>query len=212
MKYEIFVCHYTPLTERKKHMIEQFRDHDINNYQFIETYDKERLSIDDKSRFDKKILDSEISLFLKHMDIFSKDIDGIIVVLEDDAIFVDGFKEKLENYLKQLENLDWDIAFTGACCNLHASPLSKDQAFYESSVSRGTCMYILNKHVNSRLYFQFYAEEEIINKPIDHWLDHKHLIYLWSEPVLVDQGSEQGKFKFSVKKRFDFIRNFRTKR
>jgi len=220
MKYEIFVCHYTPLIERKKHMIEQFCNHDIHNYQFIETYDKESLSIDDKCRFDPKILDSEISLFFKHMDIFSKDIDDIIVVLEDDAIFVDGFKEKLEDYLKQLENLDWDIAFTGACCDLHASlsggsqfvPFSRksanqlsiplDEIFYESNRSRGTCMYILNKHVNTRLYNMYNDNEENIGA-IDTWLDeiydHEKFTYLWSEPVLVQQGSEKRIFEFSIK-------------
>jgi len=204
MKYEIFVCHYTPLIERKKHMIEQFCNHDIHNYQFIETYDKESLSIDDKCRFDPKILDSEISLFLKHMDIFSKDIDDIIVVLEDDAIFVDGFKEKLEDYLKKLENLDWDIAFTGACCDLHAS-LSGDEIFYEANRSRGTCMYILNKHVNTRLYNMY--NDNDINEPeaIDFWFnkiyENQKFTYLWSEPVLVEQGSEKRIFDFSIKLR-----------
>jgi GR25 family glycosyltransferase involved in LPS biosynthesis len=205
-------------------MIEQFRDHDINNYQFIETYDKERLSIDDKSRFDSKILDSEISLFLKHMDIFSKDIDDIIVVLEDDAIFVDGFKDKLEDYLKKLEDLEWDIAFTGACCNLHASlsggsqfllrqqsanqlsiykeVLPLDEIFYEANRARGTCMYILNKYVNTRLYNMYNDIEENIGA-IDTWLDtiydHEKFTYLWSEPVLVEQGSEKRIFDFSIK-------------
>jgi len=63
---KFFVTHYTPLIERKAHIIEQFQKYNITNYTFIETYDRENLKQSDLNKFSHIRL-SEISLFLKHI-------------------------------------------------------------------------------------------------------------------------------------------------
>ena len=200
---KIYITHYTPLTDRKLCITKQLINAGITEYEFIETYDKEVLTRSDIDKFANVKL-SEASLFLKHYEIFknNKDNDDIIVVLEDDAIFVENFKEHLANYIEILKTKTWDVAFTGECCNIHAKNIVQDQIFYDSTGSRGTCMYILNAGVCKKLYDIFNQESKIVFA-IDHWfnlLNKKYnLKYLYSEPTLVFQGSELGLYKSAIR-------------
>lgn len=198
MKY--FITHYTPLLDRKQNIIKLLENANIIDYEFIETYDREKLNKIEIEKFSQIKL-SEISLFLKHIEIFKKEIYDIVIVLEDDAILVDNFKEKLDSYLNELETMEWDIVFSGECCDLHHKKES-NKIFYESTGSRGTCMYILNKGVCKKLNDIVNKEKQII-KPIDHWFNDMklkyNLKYYWSEPTLVFQGSETGIFKSVIR-------------
>jgi len=200
---KFYITHYTPLTERKQHIISSLQNANITDYEFIESYDRDILTQNDIKKF-SNITRSEISLFLKHVDIFKKGNDDAIVVLEDDAVLVDNFKEKLENYMKISKSFDYDIIVPGECCNLHANNITPNQIFYRdySVFGRGTCMYILNKSVCKKLY-DIYNSESIIVKPVDHWLSDMmrkyNLIMYWTEPTLVFQGSQNGKFKSAVR-------------
>jgi len=200
---KIYINHYTPLTSRKENIINQLKMYNIEDYEFIEKYDREDLKQDDIKKFSGIKL-SEISLFLKHIEIFKKELDNNekIIVLEDDAIFVDNFKEKLDIYIKELEKInDWDVIFSADCCNLHIQSV-KEKLFYKSNGSRGTCMYILNAGVCKKI-LKIIDIEKCINKPIDHWfnlIQHKYnLKYYWSEPILVKQGSEIGIFNSAIR-------------
>jgi GR25 family glycosyltransferase involved in LPS biosynthesis len=201
---KFYITHYKPLTSRKENIINQLKMYNIEDYEFIEKYDREDLKQDDIKKFSDIKL-SEISLFLKHIEIFKKELDNneIIIVLEDDAIFVDNFKEKLDIYIKELEKInDWDVIFTAECCNLHIKNIVKEKLFYASNGSRGTCMYILNIGVCNKL-INIIKNEAYINKSVDHWfnlIQHKYnLKYYWSEPILVKQGSEIGIFNSAIR-------------
>lgn len=198
---KIFITHYTPLTHRKNNIIKLLEKSNITDYEFIETYDRELLNKTDIENF-SQIKISEISLFLKHIEIFKKEIDDVVVILEDDAILVDNFKDKLENYLNISKSIEWDIIFSGECCDLHASGINAEQVFYNSNGSRGTCMYILNVGVCKKIHNIINMEKQII-KPIDHWFNDMQKIYnlkyYWSEPTLVFQGSETGIFKSAIR-------------
>lgn len=87
---KVYITHYTPLRERKHHIIQSLNAAGITDYEFIETYDRERLTYYDIKNFSDIKL-SEISLFMKHVEVFRKQTDDIIVVLEDDALLVNGF-------------------------------------------------------------------------------------------------------------------------
>lgn len=192
---KIYITHYTPLKDRKDNIIKQLKNYNLNNYEIIETFDREVLEETDINKFSNIKL-SEISLFLKHNEIFKKEDNEIVVVFEDDAVLVDNFDEQLTNYLEELKTLDWDILFCGECCNLHKTKIG-NKIFYETNTSRGLCMYIMNKGVTSKLKKIFELENNI-NKPIDHWFNDikvkYNLKYLWSEPTIVHQGSEIGLF------------------
>jgi GR25 family glycosyltransferase involved in LPS biosynthesis len=200
---KLYITHYTPLVERKQHLLKQLAFAGITDYEFIEIYDREQLTHQDITKF-SNIRISEASLFLKHYEIFKKNVDAtdIIVVLEDDAILVENFKEHLANYLKILSTKKWDVAFTGECCNIHAKNIVQDQFFYESNSSRGTCMYIVNSGVCQKLY-NIFNQEPRITLAIDHWFNKigtkYELKYLYSEPTLVYQGSELGLYKSTIR-------------
>lgn len=199
---KVYVVHYTPLTDRKVHIIEQLKQANIIDYEFIETHDKEHLTDEDVERFEGITL-PEKSLFLKHIDIFRKEdiSDDIVLVLEDDAILMEDFKDKLNCYLAQLQKTSWDVLFGGSCCDLHAGPPS--HILYQTNRSRGTCMYVLNGGVCKKIH-DIYKGCHKIDRAIDHWFNkiqpEYNLNYLWSEPPLVTQGSEIGVFETSLQR------------
>lgn len=199
---KLFITHYTPLVERKQKMIQQFEEagFDPSEYEFIEEYDREVLTQSDLEKF-REIRLAEISLFLKHIEIFKMDIEDIVVVLEDDSIFTDNFKSKLEQYLTELGSMEWDVVFTGECCGIH-SQVEPNKTFYDSNGSRGTCMYILNRGVCKKLN-DIVNAESTITLPVDHWFNYinskYNLKYYHSEPTLVSQGSEIGIFPSAIR-------------
>ena len=200
---KLYITHYTPLVDRKQNIIKQLTSAGITDYEFIETYDREQLTRQDIEKF-SHISMSEASLFLKHYEIFKKNSenDDIIIVLEDDAILVENFKEHLANYIEILREKTWDVAFTGECCNIHAKNIVQGQYFYDWSGSRGTCMYIINSGVCKKLY-NIFNQEHQISLAIDHWFNligKKYgLKYFLSEPTLVYQGSELGLYKSAIR-------------
>jgi GR25 family glycosyltransferase involved in LPS biosynthesis len=200
---KLFITHYKPLVDRKQNLIRQLELAGINEYEFVEIYDREQLTNQDIEKF-SNVRFSEASLFLKHYEIFKKNTesDDIIVVLEDDAILVENFKERLSNYIDILRAKTWDVVFTGECCDIHAKNIIQDQFFYESSGSRGTCMYIVNRGVCKKLY-DIFNQETQITLPIDFWFNligpKYNVKYFYSEPTLVYQGSELGLYKSSIR-------------
>ena len=197
---KFFITHYTPLVDRKVNIILQLEKYGIIDYEFIELYDREKINKSDLDKFSQIKL-SEISLFLKHIEVFNKCSDDIVVVFEDDAVLVDDFMSKLYQYLEELNKYSWDVLFSGGCCDLHINQIH-NKHIYESNGSRGTCMYILNKGVCNKLKNIINKETQII-KPIDHWFNDMNkkygLKYFWSEPELVIQGSEIGLFKSVIR-------------
>ena len=112
---------------------------------------------------------------MKHVEIFRKaPLDDIIIAFEDDAILVDNFKNKLEMYLNDLNNYEWDVVFTAECSDHHYPNIQDNKLFYGylDSGSRGTCMYILNKGA-CRKYYELYNNENNIDVPIDFWFNKK---------------------------------------
>ena len=103
-----------------------------------------------------------------------------------------------------MNQYDWDILFSGDCCNLHIDgyKMSDVKHIYNKSGSRGTCMYVLNKGVCKKLK-DIISSETNICEPIDHWFNYAILKYglrsFWSEPALVSQGSEMGIFKSAIR-------------
>jgi len=212
---KFFVTHYTPLVERKQNIIRNLNNAGIEEYTFIEIKDRDVLTPEELSKF-KNITSSEVSLFLKHVEIFKAfDDDGLlpdrrvslggenelVVVFEDDAILCDDFLVKLETCLSQLQNEQWDVLFSGECCNLHTD-VAAGKVIKQTNLSRGACMYVLNSGVGKRLY-DIFKSQRIILDPIDWWFNKiqsiNKLNYFWSEPTLVSQGSDTGLFKSSLR-------------
>jgi GR25 family glycosyltransferase involved in LPS biosynthesis len=204
MKLNFCVCHYTPLSDRKISVLKQLSNNNISDFNLIEIYNKEDLSKNNLEKFDNLKL-SEISLFLKHISIYEKNLynKDYIVVLEDDFIFKDNPIIYIEKIINEANNNGiWDLIFSGDCCNLHYKNVENDKNLYKTNHSRGTCMYIININTTNKLLEIFNLEKRIIN-PIDHWFNYilykYNLISYWSEPTIVMQGSEMNIFPSSLR-------------
>jgi GR25 family glycosyltransferase involved in LPS biosynthesis len=204
MNVEHFVTHYTPLKERKEHIQKHFEFHGITEYTFIETHDRENLTQEETSKFEK-ISKSEVSLFYKHVEIFKrqhcKGFSGITCVYEDDAVLCDNFLQQLHKCIEQLPE-DWDIVFGGECADLHEWYRNDGQFIYQRDSSRGTCFYMVNSRCLDKVV-SYFVESNNISCAIDWWFNHIYwnnnsYKYFWTEPTLVKQGSELGWFKKSI--------------
>ena len=114
---KLYICHYTPLTERFDHMNIQCKKYDIQEkLLFITEYDREKLSENDTVYFDKnKLRMGEISLFLKHIKAMKNIIDSkkeYGIIMEDDVIFKDNFINNFNELTKTLPET-FDIIYTG---------------------------------------------------------------------------------------------------
>ena len=121
---KIFVLHYSKLTERKQHMIEQFNKQNITEYEFIECYNKEELTEIEKQLFDTNyVKNAMISLTHKHFYAYRRIANEFdeALILEDDVILSDNFATILQDYFQQLPK-DYDMLFIGDGCNLHIEP------------------------------------------------------------------------------------------
>jgi glycosyl transferase family 25 len=200
MKY--YVTHYTPLVERKQNIIRELAYAGITEYEFILSKDRDVLTANELQKF-SGITNSEASLFLKHMEVYKTDgLDNkIVVVFEDDAVLCPNFSKRLNACLLQLKNENWDVLFSGECCGLHCD-VTPGKIIKATNTSRGTCMYVLNFGVGKRLY-EIFNTQSVIRSPIDWWFNfinsEYNLNYFWSEPTLVEQGSDNGLFKSSLR-------------
>ena len=143
----IYICHYTKYTERKKYIQGQLDKLKLNpnNIHFIEEFDagdydpkinkKTFLNLDEKDNFNiakeksswyarkaqpRNLRDSEKSLALKHLKALKqvKDSDNDYgLIIEDDCYFCDDFLKKLELVIKNLPN-NWCVYSANSTINI----------------------------------------------------------------------------------------------
>ena len=204
---KIYVLHCGNLTKRKKHILEQFRIHNISNFEFIEKYDVSEITDEECSIFDVNYKKTKMSLFLKHIycyQLLIKECDTYAtLIFEDDVILSDDFNDILSKYIKELPE-NYDILFIGSGYNLHIDKhkVIDDKYIYENPYSRCTDSYIITNKC-AKIICEYIANcNDKINLPIDLWLnkvikDNKLKVY-WSEPTIVSQGSQTGLFELSI--------------
>jgi GR25 family glycosyltransferase involved in LPS biosynthesis len=215
---KIYVLHSSNLTKRKKHILEQFRIHNIYNFEFIEKYDITKITDDESIIFDKDYKRTRMSLFLKHLyvyELIAKDNDEEpTLIFEDDVILSDDFNEIVKAYIKETPE-DYDMLFIGSGYNLHINKELLDAAaahIYKNPYTRATDSYIITNKCAKKLCEYIAAATATatatatannkITQPIDMWLnraiiDNQLKIY-WSEPTIVSQGSQTGLFELSL--------------
>jgi GR25 family glycosyltransferase involved in LPS biosynthesis len=194
---KIFIIHYEPLYERKKYI-----DSIINNlkipYEYIISNNETDLNYnindfyqENYSIWNRKLTIGEICVSINHFNVYQKILNNgykNCLIIEDDAVFKDNFNI-FENILSQLQNVKFDICFLSDCCNLHINEIEENNYIYEANSSRSVCGYIINiKCINKIL------KTLPFNAPIDWHLNiikkDLNLIYYWTEPTIIGQGSE----------------------
>ena len=198
----IYICHWTKLVERKTHILQQLDLLDVNNFSFVELYDKDTLNKDEikkeypvvfnLTKRDKRYLKlSEISLLLKHCwclkDARKKDYESIMI-LEDDVVFENNFVELFNNYKEQLPK-NWDCCWVGSCCGIHTITIENINV-YPAKTSRCCHCYILSKNGINKIL----KEIKNINEGIDWYyndiIDKLNLNCFWFEPSLAEQSKK----------------------
>ena len=198
---KIFICHWSKLTDRKEELIKVLSEENIFDYEFVCDYDKDTWS-EEEIKYDfpkifevvegygRKLKSSEISLSLKHVKIIREVAEKYeyALVLEDDVILCDNFVEEFLESHNQLPD-DWDIAWVGTCCGLHA-PTSEGKRVYRVNGSRCTHAYAISnigaKKVLSELKYCNTGSDFFFNLLIEKF----NLNNYWFEPALAIQSPE----------------------
>lgn len=202
---KIYICHWSKLTDRKNFILKHLSENNLDNFEFVETYDKdswdkELIEIEYPNIFNvynsygynepRKLKLSEISLVLKHCWIIKeskKHNYDSIMVLEDDALLVDNFVEKFNSYKNELPP-DWDCAWIGSCCNLHAYPIIENKHIYEVPGSRCTHAYLLSKKCINTVYNTIKYVDNCSDFYYNYLIDRFKLKNYWFEPELATQN------------------------
>jgi len=200
----VYICHYKKLEERKKSILEQFKEERIYRYEFVENFDKTKWNIEEIEKeypkvfkewkkglesYDENSQNSERSLALKHAfilkDIFKKQHQATLI-LEDDVTLCDDFVNYCNLFISQLPN-DWDIAWVGSCYNLHADYNGIDNVYKTNRGSRCTHAFLVSKSMVNKV-IDCVSD---INLPSDHFYNYLiekfNLNNYWFEPCLALQ-------------------------
>jgi GR25 family glycosyltransferase involved in LPS biosynthesis len=207
MNAKIYICHYPPLTERKKYLDDvipklgiPFDFYSNFNRENIKNYDNKFSSSQDILKHkgwsgSSLIMSSSIkATTLEHAKIYEEIIKNnydYSIILEDDAILIDDFKEQL---IKMVNNLpeDWDVVYFSSGCG--GRPILRDRngtnlVKMQERTSWTANGYLINNQTAKKFINFIYP----IALPIDFELSfiQKHLqmnVY-WAVNPLVYEGS-----------------------
>ena len=207
---KVFVIHYKKLIDRKNHILEQFKRHNITDYEFIEI-DRDELEEKHISIFIENYSKSQIAISQSHFYAYKQISDNYDngLIFEDDVILSDDFTNIFNKYITQLPE-NFDMLFIGDGCNLHIEKhkLIPNKYIYEKCLyptdwggdgaGRCTDSYLVNKKCAKELCEYINNLESKIYLPIDWWLniparEKKFKVY-WAEPTIVTQGTQNGLF------------------
>lgn len=203
-----YVIHYTPLKNRKEYILKEFYKHSLVNFEFIEEFDKQVLTENDKKIFNPDLNEGQKSIISKHLEAYRRIAEGsdaFGLIVEDDVLLADNFINRFQKYVDQLINTDydWDMCFISDCCNLHIQATHQKPGIniYRKSLghtfwgghgaSRGTDAYLVSKKCATTILNYVQKITYKINQPSDHWLNtvarDNNLRVYWGEPTLTTQ-------------------------
>ena len=225
---KVYVIHYTKLSDRRKRMEDMLGLLGVVA-EYITDFDQEHLdeetllqmNEDVSEEFNKKIKPlyprispkklskAEVSCVFKHRQAIQKLSNSSSeygLILEDDVVFVEGFKEKFDSYLLRTPDdsiASWDIVFIGVCCGMHvdSSRIKKDVVAYKIGHPSSRCAdsYLLKKSAAKKIID---SSGSFPVTPYDYDLSyqivHNNLNAYWWEPPLAEQGSQNGLYGSSI--------------
>jgi len=199
---KIYVCHYSKLVDRKNKILEQFAKLNINNYTFVELYDKDNWDKDEIRKIFPKIdidragtnslKDAEKSLVMKHswivQDLYKNQYDSVMV-FEDDVVLDDNFVELFNLYKKEMPS-DWDIGWVGSCFNLKEPPQPNKRVYKTNRGSRCTHAFCLSKSFAKKVIDDIKDVDEAADHYYNRIVKQFNLNSYWFQPALAFQNLE----------------------
>ena len=223
------ILHCKKLTDRKQNILDQMNKFGFSNYSFFEDFDANELTdhfvkshyisgIEDPDEWSEKVSlwgpaalgyhakkcnPAEISLTIKFGKVFqqlSKVDAEMFILFEDDVILCDDFTERFHEYLSRTPS-DWDAIYFGSGANLKPSDVNSNQIAYLKSHPASRCAdsIILKKKTVEDLASTWFPFNLISDWELGYQhFKHNHKVYWW-EPSLVEQGSENGHFRSTLR-------------
>jgi GR25 family glycosyltransferase involved in LPS biosynthesis len=175
----IYVINLKRDVDRKKRMEEQLKKHDLQKYTFFEAIDGQN---EDLSKYDFKVIPEwynpinkkimtkgEIACALSHYKLWEQIIVSDfqnVLILEDDAIFLDHFSKKIEEM--DMTNVDIDFLYLGRRkLNVEIEEEKFNDFLLKPLYSYRTHAYILQKNGAKKLLSCNYLNHLL---PVDEFL------------------------------------------
>lgn len=111
----IYVINLKERLDRKEHITTQLKKIDCENYILFEGINGK--SLENPTRMPSGMF-GLIKTYLNMYNDWKKNPQENILIIEDDCVFVDGFNQKLEEYISNVPN-DWGMLYFGANHNYH---------------------------------------------------------------------------------------------
>jgi hypothetical protein len=146
----------------------------------------------------------QLDVYLRHELVLQRAATGTrpAFVLEDDAIFPDGFEAAFAACLGELPPR-WDLVFFGASCGLEVSADRPGGRLGRAAATRSMSGYLVSPAAARALSEALRARS--IRAPVDLTLNgviaSQRLDVFWSVPALLANGSEQGRYPRAVARR-----------
>lgn len=219
-----FICHYPKLKERIDYLLPKLHEIGFLDVNIINGMCRHQITKEHIQFFsnDEKIVNERkqkynlynpnycscnifsdgfktiIANFLTHIDIWKKiseQSDEYCLVLEDDAVVLNNFKEKWNLLLSEFPK-DLDIAYLHEGCSLtventlHIKP-NPNQIFYNCSLkwSRTCCSYIISKQFAIKLLNDLYPLIMSVDHEMNYLQKKLNANVYWTSPPLFQEGS-----------------------
>lgn len=201
---ELYVIHCKRLPSRREYLQPILRDLGWEA-KWIESNDPGEIPRRHLLRFQSGVpmlTVAEISVYLKHLEAFRhigghEEARGFVI--EDDAVFPADFAATFDLYRSSL-NVPFDLVFFGACAAVVEPPAEGGPRFVEQHRTRSMSGYLITSSAARRLLAALAGQP--ILQPIDHAvtriLREGGYNVLWSQPPLILNGSETGRFRHSL--------------
>lgn len=210
----VHVIHYTRLTERRQHMEQVLREHELDRFpvSWVTAHDREEVlaggTYERGEWGDPQVIAAgSVSLILKHLEVYRAVVvepNAWHLILEDDVLIHPGFLPALERCLAELP-ADWDLCFVGQGCDLHVPwwlrrtgrrvywrGWKRGLLWGGGGCSRCTEAYLIHPRCAERILGSQFARPPF-DRPIDWHLNAAgaalQIHSYWAEPPLVTQGA-----------------------
>lgn len=111
----IYVINLKERLDRKDHITQELNKVECNNYTIFEAVNGSK--IPNNSRLTNGMF-GLVSTYLNIYEDWKNNKTGNITIIEDDCIFVDGFNEKIDTFIKYVPD-NWDMIYFGGNHNRH---------------------------------------------------------------------------------------------
>lgn len=114
----IFVINLKKRTDRLRHIQEELKKINCNNYEIVEAIDGNTIN---RSPFINQGALGLVQTYFKIFELIKDKPTEEIILIEDDCVFSENFSENVNNFLNELPN-DWNILYFGGNHNPSLAP------------------------------------------------------------------------------------------